>query len=244
MNRRRYLAACAAALSLAGCAGPFDDPGPSEPPTENGTVSVEEGEPATRTATATPTATASPSSSTPEPDTPEPTATATPNATQTVTETPTATPNATRTPTGTSTNASTPATETPTDTSASNATQTASAEYVVDDRVVVREDRYRNWSFTLDRTVEAALRMTVREGPAIDLVLTTADEFEAFESGNRFQYNTELSLLDSTGGRSTADELPAGDYVLIADNTEAIEAEPPTNFDEDPADIEVSFAVR
>jgi hypothetical protein len=243
MNRRRYLAACAAALSLAGCAGPFDDPGPSEPPTENGTVSVEEGEPATRTATPTPTATASPSPSTPEPDTPEPTATATPTQTPAATETPTATPNATRTATETPTPTATP-TETPTNASASNATQTASAEYVVDDRVVVREDRYRNWSFTLDRTVEAALRMTVREGPAIDLVLTTADEFEAFESENRFQYNTELSLLDSTGGRSTADELPAGDYVLIADNTEAIEAEPPTNFDEDPADIEVSFAVR
>ena len=110
---------------------------------------------------------------------------------------------------------------------------------VVDRTTTILEDEYETWNVSLSEESEVGVRFTVRDGPAIDFVFTTQSEFEQFEEGNRFRYNSSLSFLDSAGGQNQT-LLPAGSYVLLVDNTEAIEASPPQNYDEDPAEVELT----
>jgi len=119
----------------------------------------------------------------------------------------------------------------------------STTETIFDDNDTVREDYYRTYEFTLNRQVTLDLRVTVRSGPAVDIILTTPDEFDEYEERNRFRYNEDLSLLDTTGGDTSMDA-PAGDYVLIVDNTEMGEAQPPSNFDDDPATYDIELTGR
>lgn len=118
-----------------------------------------------------------------------------------------------------------------------------STETIIDERDTVNEDQYLTYSFTLKRGATLDLEATVRSGPPLDIVFTSPDELEEFENGNRFRYNQELSLLDSAGGNATV-EVPKGEYVLIVDNTNQIEAEPPTNLDDDNARVEILLTAR
>jgi hypothetical protein len=108
------------------------------------------------------------------------------------------------------------------------------------DTRTLEEDAWYKWGFVLDQESQLELDATVRSGPAIDLIMTSQSEFEEFEQGNRFEYNQSLSLLDTVGGNASG-TLPQGQWALIADNTEAGEAQPPTNLDDDIAEVEVTL---
>jgi hypothetical protein len=62
-------------------------------------------------------------------------------------------------------------------------------------------------------------------------------EYDQLEAGNRYQYSTEGSVLEDEGGGATT-TLSPGSYYLVFDNSSIGEARPPTNFDDDIAEIE------
>lgn len=113
-------------------------------------------------------------------------------------------------------------------------------ETIVDETDTVLEDQYLYWEFTLNRETELTLRTTVRSGPRIDIIFTSTEEFDEFERGNRFRYNSDLSQMNTIGA-TTSVTFRSGNYVLIADNTSAGEASPPQNLDEDPARVDIEL---
>ncbi|WP_458191219.1 hypothetical protein [Haladaptatus sp. NG-WS-4] len=122
-------------------------------------------------------------------------------------------------------------------------TETTTTETIVNDRDTVNEDHYLTYTFTLNRKATLDLSVTVREGPRLDIVFTSQDELAEFEAGNHIRYNENLSFLNSLGGDATL-EVPKGDYALIVDNTDAIDAQPPTNFTDDNARVEIRLTAR
>lgn len=113
-------------------------------------------------------------------------------------------------------------------------------ETIIDDRDTVNEDKYLYYEFSLNEQKELQLKATVRSGPRLDIMLMDRSEFEEYEAGRRFRYDAELSLMDTIGGDSRSRVNPA-DLVLVVDNTEAGEATPPTDYDENPARVELTL---
>jgi len=116
---------------------------------------------------------------------------------------------------------------------------TETTETLVDDRRNVQEDEYYRYSFSAEREAQYDARMTVRDGPNVDFIVTSQEEFEAYQNDERFRYNEALSMLDSTGDTTSA-RLPAGDLVIIIDNTNRGPAEPPANSVNDVAEVELT----
>lgn len=114
---------------------------------------------------------------------------------------------------------------------------------IIDDRDTVNEDRYLTWEFSFSQKTRVNINVTVRSGPHLDIVFTDQSELQEFEDGNRFRYSSELSMMDSAGGRES-ENVPAGDYAVIVDNTDRLEAKPPSNFDEDPARVEIRLTAE
>lgn len=107
----------------------------------------------------------------------------------------------------------------------------------------ILEDEWLPQRISLDQGREVRIEVMVREGPAIDIVTCRESEYRVFENGDRFQYNSTLSMLDSAGGQVSG-SLEAGEYVLMLDNTNRIEAEPPANFDDDIATVDYTIWLR
>lgn len=124
-----------------------------------------------------------------------------------------------------------------------NGDQQPTWQTLIDNSRRIKEDEYRYHKISLDQSRSFRTDVTVREGPAIDVVFTTQSEFQEFKQGNRFKYNSGLSMLDTTGGRRSS-SLPSGNYVFLLDNTNAIEAKPPTNFDDDLASVDYKLEYK
>jgi hypothetical protein len=99
---------------------------------------------------------------------------------------------------------------------------------LLDTTAEVDPDRYGSFRFELPGerwvTVEAALSdrsLDVKQdGPAVDVVVMTAGQFARFRDGGPFDYRPAVSMPDVvTGGVSGT--LPAGEYVLVVDNSDA-----------------------
>lgn len=118
-----------------------------------------------------------------------------------------------------------------------------STQEVIDASDTVAEGRYLIWKFSLPSDALVELDVTVQSGPHLDIVFTGQEMLQDFEDGNNIEYRSELSLVNSTGGRNSGD-VPAGDYVVIVDNSDRLEARPPENFEDDPARVEVSLIVE
>lgn len=113
-------------------------------------------------------------------------------------------------------------------------------ETLIEDTATVPEDEYRTFSISLSEQSELELRTTVRDGPAVDIIMVQQSEFDAYSSGERFRFFDEFSQLDTVGDM-TSGPFDAGDYVVVIDNTDAVEAAPPTNYDDDIARVEVAL---
>jgi len=120
----------------------------------------------------------------------------------------------------------------------------STVETIVDDTDTIEEDQYLSYSFELNRSADVDIRATVRDGPRVDIFVTSPEEFSHFEEGERFRYNSELSQMDTAGYDASLEDMPEGEYVLVVDNTEMGEAAPPTNFDDDNARVEVELTAR
>lgn len=115
---------------------------------------------------------------------------------------------------------------------------TGGTETIVDDRDTVTEDRYLTYTFSANQDITIQIETTVRDGPRVDFVLLDRSELREFEDMNRFRYYESLSGLDSPGYTASG-EIREGDYAYIVDNSDALEAQPPMNMNDDAARVEL-----
>lgn len=114
---------------------------------------------------------------------------------------------------------------------------------LIDDERNIPEDEWYYWTYEFDGETELSYQFTVREGPAIDAILTSESEYEHLKEGERFRYSSEGSVLDAAGGEKTVTP-PEGTYYLILDNSNLGEAVPPTNLDDDVVSVEIQAWAR
>jgi len=116
-------------------------------------------------------------------------------------------------------------------------------EKQINDNRNIPEDEWIYWEYELDGSTEIEYEFTVRDGPEIDVLLVTEEEYEHLEERERYRYITEGSVLDSGGGGTTV--MPSeGNYRLIFDNSSLGEASPPTNMNDDIARVEIEVWAR
>ncbi|WP_336328156.1 hypothetical protein [Halovenus sp. HT40] len=116
------------------------------------------------------------------------------------------------------------------------------SETLADETVEVSEDSYQAYTATLESSATLSYDAIVREGPAIDIIVTNGNEFTNYENDENFRYNSAASELD-TSNTNNSTELDSGNWALILDNTSRGEAEPPTNFDDDIATVEIEATI-
>lgn len=103
----------------------------------------------------------------------------------------------------------------------------------------INEDEFRGWRFSLDQDATLEYSYTVTEGPSIDVFLLDDRAYSHFKEEDNFQYISEGSALDAVS-KSVEVDLPEGDeYVLVIDNTNAGEAAPPTDLEDNVARVEI-----
>ena len=107
----------------------------------------------------------------------------------------------------------------------------------VSDSRNIQEDEwyYYPLNFTQDGYIE--YNFIVRDGPPIDAILIDESEYDSYESGERNLQYTEISSYDSAGD-SVESPISSGNYRLIFDNSSRGRAEPPTDFDNNVAEVE------
>jgi len=106
----------------------------------------------------------------------------------------------------------------------------------------VQEDAYKGREFEFPSEGRIEYSATVRTGPAVDFYVMEQSEVTYLANQERFQYIEKASQPDATGAEVTAD-LPSGNYSMVIDNTNAGEAQPPTNFDDDIAEVDFSMTL-
>jgi len=115
--------------------------------------------------------------------------------------------------------------------------QQESKEFTLaDETVTLEEDEYYVWSGSLTDTVMLEYRFLVRRGPAVDVFVVTGEELQHYEDDERFR--AIESTQDATEGSGSV-TLGEGEHALVLDNTDAGDAVPPSNLDNDPIEVDV-----
>lgn len=116
------------------------------------------------------------------------------------------------------------------------------SDTLADETVEVPEDSYQAYTATFENSATLAYDAIVRTGPAIDIIVTNGNEFSNYENDENFRYDSAASALDTSNGSNSA-QLESGNWVLILDNTNRAAAQPPTNFDDDVAEVEIEATI-
>lgn len=120
------------------------------------------------------------------------------------------------------------------------------ALYRYDDTLSVAANNFRGWEFPIDPPSQPEESLTleyetvVREGPAVDVLVLDADEYQHYRDGYDFLYRTADSELATRHASKTATLEPAT-YAFVVDNTQAGEASPRDLTDD--ATVSVEFAL-
>lgn len=102
----------------------------------------------------------------------------------------------------------------------------------------IKEDAYKGFSFHVEQESTIEWDAIVRSEYAVDIIVLTEDEKRAFDNQERFEYLSTASRLDTVGDEVSA-TIPEGEYGLVVDNSGMAEASPPTNLDDDLAEVEI-----
>jgi hypothetical protein len=126
-------------------------------------------------------------------------------------------------------------TETPTE------TPTPTPQEVINDTRQIPEDEFYRWSFEANVPLRLDIEFTVREGPKIDFLVMSGSEYQEYDDGNRFR-----TMIDATGtvGDTISGTVEEGPVYIVADNTNRGPTDPPSNFDDDIAEVEVFATVE
>lgn len=111
---------------------------------------------------------------------------------------------------------------------------------ILDTRTEVQEDGYQTWSWNPEQSLEVRSEFTVRDGPEVEVFLLESTEFDEYQAGNRFY---SIESLSGTSDRTTF-SVESGNYRLLLDHTSAGNISPPTNFNDDVADVEITVEAR
>lgn len=112
---------------------------------------------------------------------------------------------------------------------------TPEPEEMLDRTVRVSEDDYRGWTFSLNYDVRMVVDFTVRSGPEVDIFVMEDDEYSQLRNGNRFHAKS----FGGVSGRQTVRLSSSKEWAFVVDNSSAGSRNPPTNFDDDVAEVEV-----
>lgn len=104
----------------------------------------------------------------------------------------------------------------------------------------VQEDEWYRWELDFDTKTHIEYETIVRDGPSIDVILFDESEYRHYEMENRAKFYSGLSDLNTSRGRARGWVEP-GNYRLVVDNTNWGEAKPPSNFNDDVAEVEYSL---
>lgn len=104
----------------------------------------------------------------------------------------------------------------------------------------VPEDEVRGQEFELDQSGRIDYTVSVRDGPAVDVYVMDASEYDHLINGDRFQFIPAASDEDTTYASERSD-LPGGRYAFVVDNTRMGEAAPPSNLNDDIARVDVEL---
>lgn len=114
---------------------------------------------------------------------------------------------------------------------------------LIDDERRISPHEWERWSFDFLGETEISYEFTVRDGPAIDVLMFKADEYEHYADREGARYLTETSVLDSAGGSNTGTVNP-GIHFFVLDNTVWGDAAPSTNVDDGVATVEIEMVGR
>lgn len=104
----------------------------------------------------------------------------------------------------------------------------------------IEEDHWRYYSLNFSKDGSLTYDFIVREGPAIDVIVMDESEYTHFENGDRWEYYSQLSALDSTGDEISR-TVSRGSYYLILDNSNSGTAAPPSNFSNDVVSVDFTI---
>ena len=103
----------------------------------------------------------------------------------------------------------------------------------------VPEGGYMWWEFELNNSSELTLSTAVREGPSVDILLLTAEEFRSYEANQR--YRPPVISQRDTVGKTTNQTVSSGEYSLIIDNIFISSGQPPGSSQDNTAVIDVTL---
>jgi len=93
---------------------------------------------------------------------------------------------------------------------------------VVDSTRIIEVNQYVWWNFEIDGGSDVEVSVTVREGPAIDVLLLNREEFRSYERGDRIQYLDGSQLDTVVGLAGCTDIIEQGDSTQ--DNEDSTES--------------------
>lgn len=105
----------------------------------------------------------------------------------------------------------------------------------------LNEDYYQHLEFSPSESATLSYQAEVQSDVPIDVILTDSTNFRYFEDGTDWEYYGEGSELDTLHANSEMQLSSQKEYYLIIDNTNEGRAEPPTNFDNDRVEVQVSY---
>lgn len=101
----------------------------------------------------------------------------------------------------------------------------------------IEEDHYYYIPFSLSRSGFIEMEYIVREGPDIDVIFLSSEEFEHFEDGENYLLFDSLSQWEDGGG-SISGRIGSGTNYVVFHNANA-----PTNFSNDVARVEFDIEI-
>jgi hypothetical protein len=111
-----------------------------------------------------------------------------------------------------------------------------------DDTRQIEEDEWWWYELELPEDGQLSYEFIVRDGPEIDVIVVEESEYSYFEEGERYEYLTDPSALD-TAGEEVSSALSSGEYRMIFDNTSRGEADPPSNLSNDVIEVDFNYTL-
>lgn len=104
------------------------------------------------------------------------------------------------------------------------------SEQVFDEAISLPRGEYRAVEFEVQSDQSVSFGFSGDEDAKLDIFFLPREEFAAYERGDDFEYRY-TSGLDVSGGYAEDERVPAGQYVVVYDNTDRGEATPSRQID-------------
>jgi hypothetical protein len=129
--------------------------------------------------------------------------------------------------------------------------QHATTPPLLDETAAVKPGEYEAFEFELDAERWMSVSATLsdrsvdvkKDGPSLDVVIMTAQQFTQFQKEGQFEYVNGVSMPDVVTGR-VSDEMKPGNYIALVDNTSKGSASPGSSDVTGVVDIQITTSKR